>query len=218
LSQGSPLLQLARSWLEHVLIEQGRSIELLVHLDSQNQAADQVSVSHSIGSLRFLGAMDWKEFVETLSMVETTLRGDPADVYSNMEFSTRDQYRHAIETIARHGKLSETEVARKAIQLAAAGAREHGPDDRSAHVGYYLIDKGLPGLEAAAGVRRPWKTGVERRIHRWPLAFYGGGIAVLTLSATFGFVRVAHALGADAWMILPFALVFRFAPASWRWP
>ena len=171
LSQGSPLLQLARSWLEHVLIEQGQSIELLVHLDSRNQAADQVSVSHSIGSLRFLGAMDWKEFVETLSVVETTLRDDPADVYSGMEFSTRDQYRHAVETIARHGNLSETEVARKAIQLAGSGAREHGPDDRSAHVGYYLIDKGLPELEAAAKVRQPWHTGVERWIHRRPLAF-----------------------------------------------
>jgi cellobiose phosphorylase len=208
LSQGSPLLQLARSWLEHVLIEQGQSIELMVHLDSRNQAADQVSVSHSIGSLRFLGAMDWKEFVETLSVVETTLRGDPADVYSDMEFATRDQYRHAVETIARHGNLTETEVALKAIQFAAAGAREHGLDDRSAHVGYHLIDKGLAALEAAANVRRPWQTGIERWIHRQPLAYYGGGIALLTLAATIGFVRAAHALGADAWKILPFAILF----------
>ena len=207
-SQGSPLLQLARSWLEYVLIEQGQSIEHLVHLDSQNQAADQVSVSHSIGSLRFLGAMDWKEFVETLSVVDTTLRGDPADVYSDMEFSTRDQYRHAVETIARDGNLTETEVALKSIQLASAGAREHGLDDRSAHVGYYLIDKGLPALETAAKVRRPWQTSIERWIHRWPLAFYGGGITALTLSATFGFVRVTHALGTEAWRILPFALLF----------
>ena len=208
LSQGSPVLQLARSWVENVLIERGQSIEQLVHLDSQNQAADQVSVSHSIGSLRFLGAMDWKEFVETLSAVETTLRGDPADVYSHMEFSTRDQYRHAVETVARHGGLGETEVALKAVELAAEGARKHGHDDRAAHVGYYLIDKGLPLLEAAAKVQKPWQTGIERWIHRRPLAFYGGGVAVLTLLATFGFVRAAHGLGVDAWKILPFALVF----------
>jgi hypothetical protein len=207
-SQGSPLLQLARSWLEHVLIEQGRPIELLVHLDSQNQAADQVSVSHSIGSLRFLGAMDWKEFVETLSVVEMTLRGDPADVYSDMEFATRDQYRHAVETIARHGSLTETEVALESIQLAAVGAREHGLDGRSAHVGYYLIDKGLPALEAAAKAHMPWQTGIERWIHRRPLAFYGGGIALLTISAVYGFVRAAYTLGTDVWKIVPFALVF----------
>jgi cellobiose phosphorylase len=208
LSQGSPLLQLARSWLEHVLIEQGLSIELLIHLDSQNQAADQVSVSHSICSLRFLGAMNWKEFVETLSVVETTLRSDPADVYSDMEFSTRDQYRHAVETIARDGNLTETEVALKSIHLAGIGAREHGLDDRSAHVGYYLIDKGLPVLEAATNVRRPWKSCIERWIHRWPLSFYGGGVALLTVLATLGFIAAALALAVDAWRILPFAMIF----------
>ena len=94
LSRQSPVLHLARSWLEQRLVEQGLSIEQLVHLESQNQAADQVSVSHSIASLRSLSAMDWKEFVETLSLVEQTLRSDPADVYGEMDFSTRDRYRH----------------------------------------------------------------------------------------------------------------------------
>jgi len=207
-SLGSPLLQLARSWLEHVLIEQGQSIEELVHQDSQNQAADQVSVSHSIGSLRFLGTTDWKEFVETLSVVEITLRGDPPDVYSDMEFATRDQYRHAVETIARHGKLTEIEVAVKAIQLATASAREYGHEHRTAHVGYYLIDKGLKALEDAAAVHNPGRIRIERAIHRWPLTFYGGGGAILTASATFGFVRAIDSLGVDAWRILPFAVVF----------
>ena len=45
--------------------------------ENQQQAADQVSISNSIGSLRFLGAMDWREFVETMSVVEQTLREDP---------------------------------------------------------------------------------------------------------------------------------------------
>lgn len=208
LSQGSPLLQLARSWLEHILIERGQSIAEMVHVDSQNQAADQVSVSHSIGSLRFLSTMDWKEFVETLSAVEMTLRCDPADVYSDMEFSTRDQYRHAVELISRHGNLSETEVALKSIQLAEVGGLENGHDDRSAHVGYYLIDKGLPALESAAKVRRPWPSRVEHSIRKWPLAFYGGGVTILTLLATLGFITAAHTLGIGAWRILPFALAF----------
>ncbi len=50
--------------------EHGLSIEQLTHQESQTQAADQVSVSHSITSLRFLGAMDWKEFVETQSPMD----------------------------------------------------------------------------------------------------------------------------------------------------
>jgi cyclic beta-1,2-glucan synthetase len=105
LSRQSPVLHLARSWLEQRLVEQGLSIEQLVQLESQNQAADQVSVSHSIASLRFLSAMDWKEFVESLSLVEATLRSDPADVYSAMDFATRDRYRHSVEFLARHSRL-----------------------------------------------------------------------------------------------------------------
>jgi hypothetical protein len=93
LSLRNPVLHVARSWLEQRLVEQGLSIEQLVQQESQNQAADQVSVSHSIASLRFLSAMDWKGFVETLSLVEETLHLDPAGVYAKMDFSTRDRYR-----------------------------------------------------------------------------------------------------------------------------
>ncbi|HZL43993.1 MAG TPA: cyclic beta 1-2 glucan synthetase, partial [Verrucomicrobiae bacterium] len=72
LSRQSPAMHLARAWLEQRLTEQGLSIEHLVNLESQNQAADQVSVSHTINSLRFLGAMDWREFVEAMSQVDHT--------------------------------------------------------------------------------------------------------------------------------------------------
>ena len=126
LSRQSPAMHLARTWLEHRLAEQGTSIEQLVRLESQNQAADQVSVSHTINSLRFLGAMDWREFVEVLSRVDRVLQADPAGVYGKMDFFTRDRYRHSVEAIARHSRLGETEVAQKAIQLAEAGAREKG--------------------------------------------------------------------------------------------
>jgi len=37
----NPVVHLARSWLEQRLAEQGLSIEQLVHLESQNQAADR---------------------------------------------------------------------------------------------------------------------------------------------------------------------------------
>ena len=141
LSRHSPVLHLARTWLEQRLVEQGLSIEELVHLESQNQAADQVSVSHSIASLRFLSAMDWKEFVETLSRVEETLRSDPADVYNDMDFATRDRYRHSVEFMARHSQLSEAEVAQRAIELAAENGRQKGRAARSAHGGFYLIDE-----------------------------------------------------------------------------
>ncbi len=67
----SPALALPLTWIEQRLSESGLTIEQLVQTENQQQAADQVSISNSIGSLRFLGAMDWREFVETMSVVET---------------------------------------------------------------------------------------------------------------------------------------------------
>jgi len=207
LSRQSPVLHLAREWLEQRLVEHGLSIEQLVHQESQNQAADQVSVSHSITSLRFLSAMDWKDFVEALSLVEVTLRTDPADVYRRMDFATRDRYRHAVEFFARHSGLSEADVARKAVQLAADCGRDKGGSVRAAHVGFYLVDKGRSVLGTAVSVRWPWRSVKERCIHAFPLTFYAGGIGALTSFTTFCFVRQADSIGLQGWSLVVFTLV-----------
>ena len=81
-------LTLPLTWIEQQLSESGLTVEQLVRSENQQQAADQVTMSYSIGSLRFLGAMDWREFVETMSVVEQTLAEDPADVYTKMDFVT----------------------------------------------------------------------------------------------------------------------------------
>src|SRR6266404_4177114 len=208
LSRLNPVLHFARGWLEQRLAEQGLSIELLVHQESQSQASDQVSVSHSITSLRLLSAIDWKKFVETLSQVEQTLRGDPADVYRDMDFATRDRYRHVVESLAKQSDHSETDVARKAVQLAEETARQKRREDRTAHVGFYLVDKGLPLLERTVHARWPWSSIVERSIRRFPLTFYLGGIFLVTVLGTFGFMDWAQALGVQGWRLILFALVF----------
>ena len=157
------------TWIEQRLSESGLTIEQLVQSENQQQAADQVSMSNSIGSLRFLGAMDWREFVETMSIVEQTLREDPGGVYGKMDFATRDRYRHVVEKIAKSSPLSESEVARQAIQLAHEGAARKGGDDRAAHVGFYLIDEGLAQLERMAEVRLSSAEVLRKVSRRFPL-------------------------------------------------
>ena len=124
----SAALALPLTWIEQRLSESGLTIEQLVQSETQQQAIDQVSMSNSIGSLRFLAAMDWREFVETHSVVEQTLHGDPAGVYGQMDFATRDRYRHAVEKLAKSSPLSEGDVARHAILLARQRAAEEGTD------------------------------------------------------------------------------------------
>ncbi len=179
----SAALSLPLSWVEQRLGENHQTIEQLVQLEGQRQAAAQVSVSNSIGSLRLLGAMPWREFVESLSKIEQTLRDDPAGVYSKMDFITRDTYRRSVERIARHSALTEPDVALAAIELARAAVGRREPDAAQCeHVGYYLVDSGRADLERMARLRvGPWQR-LRRRVSRRPLAWHGGSIALLTLA------------------------------------
>ena len=198
LSRQSPVLHLARSWLDQYLLGHGLTVEQLVHQENQNQAADQISVSHSISSLRQLAVIDWKDFLESQSLVEETLRSDPSGIYRKMDFATRDHCRHAIESLARHGKLSEADAALHAVQLAAANARTAKAEDRRSHVGYYLLDHGLGELSRISGTRWPLRVSVQHAIKRSPLVFYVGGIGLLTAAFVFGFLQLALSLGVPA--------------------
>ena len=191
----SPALALPLTWIEQRLSEDGLTIEHLVQSENQQQAADQVSVSNSISSLRFLGAADWRAFVEARSGVEQILRGDPAGVYSRMDFATRDRYRHVVETTARRLGLEERDVAERAIDLACEAATGPHPGDRAAHVGFYLVDKGLPRLRHALDARVSVVEAVWRACRIHPLALYLGGVVLLTLLLTAVLVAEAWAEG-----------------------
>jgi len=194
-----PALALPLTWIEQRLSESGWTIKQLVQSESQQQAADQVSVSNSIGSLRFLGAMDWQEFVETMSVVEQILREDIDGVYGKMDFATRDRYRHVVEEMARSGRLSESEVARAAIQLAHESAGGKGENDRAVHVGFYLIDRGLPQLEQLVGLRRSTSDALQRISRQFAVPAYLGTILLMSFALTGGLLAKAHAGGLHGW-------------------
>jgi len=211
LLQGQSLaLALPLTWIEQVLAESGLTIEQLVQSGNQLQAADQVSISNSIASLRFLGGMDWREFVETMSIVEQTLREDPDGAYAEMDFATRDRYRHAIEKVAKTSPLSETEVALRAIQLAQVAQAVHpGGGERAAHVGFYLIDRGLRALETStrAQVHFSFAETLAKIAYRRPLGLYLGAIALLTLLFSAGLLAMAQAQGIPDEMQVPIGLL-----------
>ncbi|MHB9074667.1 MAG: GH36-type glycosyl hydrolase domain-containing protein [Desulfobaccales bacterium] len=196
-----PDLALPLTWIEQRLAESGWTSKELVQSENQQQAVDQVSMSNSIGSLRFLGAMDWRVFVETQSVVEQTLRQDPCGVYTKMDFATRDRYRHVVEEIAKSCRHSESQVAHEAIQLAYEGATREGGGDRTAHVGFYLIDKGLAQLERAVKLRRSPLKALRRVTSRFPLLLYVGTIMLVTAIITCGFLVKAHADGLSGWIL-----------------
>ncbi|MDB5802562.1 MAG: NdvB [Rhodocyclales bacterium] len=201
----SSALALPLTWIEQQLAESSLTIEQLVQAGNQQQAADQVTVSNSIGSLRFLGEMDWREFVETMSVADQALRKDPAGIYVEMDFATRDRYRHVIERIAKGSELTEAGVAELAVQMAWESAHrkvgEAGLGERSSHVGYYLVDKGLTALEQAASLHSSRLEALHRKAGQSPLSLYLGAIALLSLVFSGGLLYRAYAGGAEEWLL-----------------
>ncbi len=198
----SPALALPLTWIEQLLSESGLTIEQLVQSGNQQQAADHVSISNTIGSLRFLGTMDWRDFVETLSIAEQKLREDPGGIYGRMDFGTRDRYRHIVEQIAKQSRLSEVEVAERAIRLAQESATSKGADDRAAHVGFFLIDKGLRELEHTTQARLSAVETLTRAAGRFPLLLYLGSITLITLFLTHVLLVQVQANGAPDWLLV----------------
>ena len=121
-----------------------------------------------------------------------------------MDFSTRDRYRHVVEKIAKSSLLSESEVARKAIQLAQESRHKDGNqgcDDRAAHVGFYLIDKGLTQLERLAEVRLSVSESLRKLRSRFPLLLYAGTIILMTTIFSGHLLAKAHAGGLHGWAL-----------------
>lgn len=182
-SQGSTM-SFVQAWVEQKLLEQGVTAAKLSERAGRRAAANQISIANSISSLRFIDIMDWEDFVESLSVVEHILREDPTATYAIQDFTTRDKYRHVIEDVARGCEQSEWDVAREAIKLAVNAAAQLSVADRSAHIGYYLIDSGRHLLERKVGYHLSWKMKAKRAGRRFRLPLYLGSILLLTTVAT----------------------------------
>src|SRR5260221_5192560 len=200
-------LSLPLNWIEQRLSENGLTSAELVHQENQKQAADQVSISNSISSLRFVSTNDWREFVESTSIVEQILRRDINDMYAKMDFFTRDNYRHAIEKIAKCSSLSETQVAEKVIGLTKESAENNQTDHRKAHVRYYLTGKGLLQLEKIALVKLPVADVFRKLFNRHPVLYYTSGIILLTALVGWGLFAKAYADENRNWMLIVYGIL-----------
>ena len=115
-----PAVTPALRWLDERLAGQGTTADEIVREEHQRQGAMNITVRNVITSMRLMSAVDWAEFFESVSLVDTVLRA--GSDFAAMDFPTRDCYRHAIEALARHSAHSELEVAGRALLAAKRAA------------------------------------------------------------------------------------------------
>jgi cyclic beta-1,2-glucan synthetase len=164
-------------WLEKKLTSFNSSTRQITHQEMHRQAAAQVTIGNIIGSLRLLTTMDWRDFIESINVIDPILTQDPANAYSDMDFSTRDSYRHAVEGLSKQSKKAEAAVASLVLeraQTAAAGSP-------ASHVGYHLIGRGRADLERQLEYRPFWNERLRRLVERQPTGIYLSLICLFTL-------------------------------------
>jgi cyclic beta-1,2-glucan glucanotransferase len=208
-----PALMPVFDWLERRLQTRGFGTEQAVNLEHQRQAAAQVTVGNIITSMRLLSTLDWRDFFESVSLIDPVLGQDPAGVYARMNFLTRDRYRHAVERIARRTGVAELEVARGALGLASQAQGEDPQDEARAHVGAYLIGDDFVRLEEVFRYRPRPRERLVRLLLRHPALFYLGTLALLTLLTVAALCFLALRGGASFGTLVALALL-SLIPAS----
>jgi cyclic beta-1,2-glucan synthetase len=170
------------TWLDERLTAQGTTSDEIVRAEHQEQAAMTVTVRNIITSMRLTSEFDWHTFFESISLVDAALRD--GSNFEEMDFATRDYYRHAIEDLARGSSHSEIDIAKRAVQrakLAHGEARGNQvTSERRADPGYYLLSHGRSDFEKELGFKIRWRRGLLRLYVRHAVPGYLGTIAVLT--------------------------------------
>jgi cyclic beta-1,2-glucan synthetase len=192
-----PAVTPALLWLDQRLAAQQTTSDDIVRVEHQRQAAMNVTVRNVIMSMGLMSALDWREFFESVSLVDDILQADAG--YTAMDFATRDSYRHAIEDLARGANRSELEVAREVMARAAVSDPHDGRQDDP---GFYLVGGGRRAFELMLGFRAPLARRLIRAYVAGATAGYLGAIAVLTLAILTPPLLAAWASGTGPVMLL----------------
>ena len=160
-----------------------------------DQAADNLSVSNALTSLRAIGDADWPDIVARTSALMRLMLTSP--LFEAEHPSTRDQTLHGIERLAKKSGRSEGAVAQTLLDLM------HAADDDGARVaGHWLDGGGRPDFVKALGLDehlgRTWRPLARR----------------LALPTYLG-VLLFGTLGLVAWMLMRHAAGLASAPLPW---
>jgi cyclic beta-1,2-glucan synthetase len=177
-----PAVTPALGWVEELLAAQGATAEEIVRLEHQRQATMNVTVRNVITSMRLISWFDWAEFVESVGLVDEVLRARSS--FAQMDFATRDRYRHAVEELSRGSGLTEIEVARRAVAMSDAAPStddiEPSAEARRRDPGYYLVSEGRPAFERVLHVQAPLADRLRRVYLRAAGRGYLGTLALVT--------------------------------------
>jgi cyclic beta-1,2-glucan synthetase len=172
-------------WLDERLKSEGLIAEKIVHEEHLSQTSANVTVRNIITSMRLMSSLDWRDLFEEVSLVDEKFQENP--LYTQLDFATRDKYRHSVEELARGSKLTELEVAMALIKKTSnerERLKEHNEEknEKRYEFGYYLISSGRYEFEKEIS----YKLKLRNYFLRWYVSgresIYVGSMLLIALS------------------------------------
>jgi cyclic beta-1,2-glucan synthetase len=126
-------------------------------------------LGRALHCLSVIETIPWRDFFQQVSVVEKELRNDPAGIYGNLDFESRDRYCKTVEKLARATAYSEKNITHRVIEL----AQQSEPDnERHRHVGYWLVDDGQLLLEKQLNFKNTWLQQGQRLLQKHVVFVY----------------------------------------------
>jgi len=190
----------ALAWLEKQCNKAGQTVDEATDIAHIRQAESGVSMGNIIRALKTIDDVDWTAWFENVSHVDFLLR-DNSD-FGTLDSHSRNAYRVVVEQIARRSPLSETEVARKAIDLAKA-------DRKTQSIAFYLVGEGRPALEKACRFSQPWRLRFMRFVRRRKIVSIALPVSLLAFAiAVSAYLLLDKTAGNTIAIILTLLMLF----------
>ena len=144
---------------------------------SIEQAADNLSVSNAVTSLRAIGDADWPDIVgQTSTLMRLMLT---ATTFAAEDIGTRDRTLHGIERLAKRSGRSELSVARVLLPMMQSATVD---SERAAVADYWLFGMGRRALMRRLDLRETATARLSEVLRRFALPIYLGALVIGTFA------------------------------------
>ncbi len=202
-------------WLYERLKQQNLVADELVAAEHTSQTSANATVRNIVTSSRLMSVFDWRLFFEEVSLVHRTLRQSPG--YCQMDFTSRDRYRHGLEELAKHSPHTELKIAEMVIarceQAQKTAVEVSFAEERATDPGYYLISSGRRQFEKEIQFVPSLAKKAARLFGQYSSGLYIGAILVISV-LILGIAAADFRSSEVIWWHLTWICAIAFFPAS----
>ena len=206
-------------WIESGLEARNSDAEEVLVAEQNRLANENFQIANIVRSLRTIDDIDWTKWFTSVCLVDQRLREQSN--FAELDFTSQNQYRTAIETLARQSQFTELEVTEAALGLSTASESDlSGSTSGGTHcmpdghdVGHFFVGARLEELERALCIKRPLLERLKRAYKALGTGCIAAPIIGLTLLVLISTVLILGAASVPLWQAFLLALLAAL-PAS----